>query len=224
LEVGSGLGYLTFALQKAGYNVQGIDISIEAVTNAQAKFGNFYICDDLLTYANEKPNQYDVIIMTEVIEHLNNPQAFIGATYKLLRAHGACIITTPNKSFYPHNATWLTDAPPIHCWWFSENSLEHIAHRYKMQLQFVDFKEYYKKHPEIFIINNFNNLGEHVFTQDGKVISLSNNKSNKKKIPAWLKKIKCYILIRNLILCILNPNKYKIGSSQSINLCAILTK
>ena len=42
LEIGSGLGYMTFALRKAGFDAIGIDISHVAVENATARFGPFY--------------------------------------------------------------------------------------------------------------------------------------------------------------------------------------
>ena len=35
LEIGSGLGYLTYSIHAAGYNITGIDISNDAVTRAR---------------------------------------------------------------------------------------------------------------------------------------------------------------------------------------------
>jgi len=48
LEIGSGLGYLTYSLKQANYNVVGLDISQTAIDQANATFGNYYVCADLL--------------------------------------------------------------------------------------------------------------------------------------------------------------------------------
>src|SRR6185437_4117475 len=51
LEVGSGLGYLTYAIRQEGYSATGLDISTDAVNKARASFGNNYICEDVYQYA-----------------------------------------------------------------------------------------------------------------------------------------------------------------------------
>ena len=47
VEIGSGLGYLTAALNVAGFDVTGLDISAEAVGKAQARFGPHYQWQDI---------------------------------------------------------------------------------------------------------------------------------------------------------------------------------
>lgn len=44
LEVGSGLGYLTYAISQQGYNITGLDISHDAVKKAEKHFGKHFIC------------------------------------------------------------------------------------------------------------------------------------------------------------------------------------
>ena len=55
LEIGSGLGYLTYSLNKENYNAIGLDISQTAVDHAIETFGNHYICADLFDYARLNP-------------------------------------------------------------------------------------------------------------------------------------------------------------------------
>src|SRR5688572_29547378 len=50
LEIGCGLGYLTYALRSENYDVLGLDISKEAIDNAKQNFGNYFICEDLFKY------------------------------------------------------------------------------------------------------------------------------------------------------------------------------
>ena len=42
-------------------------------------------------------NSFDIIIASEVIEHLENPRATFREFYRLLRSDGALIVTTPNQ-------------------------------------------------------------------------------------------------------------------------------
>lgn len=147
LEIGSGLGYLTYALRKEGYDVIGLDISKEAIDRANSHFGDYYTCADLYDFSKENPGSYDIVILTEVIEHIDFPMDFIRAIVELLTKKGTIIMTTPNKSIAPDDIIWDTESPPVHHWWFSENSIRQIADKLNLNAQFVDYKAFYKKKP-----------------------------------------------------------------------------
>jgi len=150
LELGSGLGYLTYALNKEGYNIHGLDISNEAVEQAKNTFGDYYMCKDVHDYALEKPGSYDIVILTEVIEHIQEPIGFIKSIQKLLRKDGYMIITTPNKTLIPSDIVWDSEAPPVHHWWFSEASMQYMANTLDLNIDFINLKDYYFKHPEAY--------------------------------------------------------------------------
>ncbi|MDR0911244.1 MAG: class I SAM-dependent methyltransferase [Methanobrevibacter sp.] len=147
LEVGSGLGYLTFALKKSGYDVKGIDISKQAVENSTKRFGDFFIVGDVTNYCKNHKNEYDLIVMNEVIEHLENPKFFIRCLKSMLVSGGKLLITTPNSSFNDNHSIWEGDLPPIHLWNFNKRSMEYIGDSLKLNLNFVNFKEYNSKYP-----------------------------------------------------------------------------
>lgn len=147
LEIGSGLGYLTYSLFCEGYDVLGIDISNAAVQQAEKTFGNHYLCADLFDFVQNNESTYDVVVMTEVIEHVEQPLSFMSAIKRLLTNDGVALITTPNKSFYPDDIVWGTELPPVHCWWFSETSVRYMAKQLEMTVTFLSFKDYYRKHP-----------------------------------------------------------------------------
>src|ERR1700674_1109967 len=44
-----------------------------------------------------RDDSFDIIISTEVIEHLENPRAIFREFYRLLRSNGVLIVTTPNQ-------------------------------------------------------------------------------------------------------------------------------
>ena len=123
MEIGSGLGYLTYSLIKSNYNVVGLDISQTVVKQAIETFGDHYICANIYEYAQIDLEAFDIVILTEVIEHVNEPINFMESIKKILKPAGKIIITTPNKSFFPKDIIWASELPPIHCWWFSEEAM-----------------------------------------------------------------------------------------------------
>jgi SAM-dependent methyltransferase len=135
VEVGSGLGYLTYALHAAGYRVRGLELSPDAVEAARARFGDHYAVHDV-TRADPAIDGADVVVMTEVLEHVADPAALVTALARLLGPGGTALITTPNKSAAPRDAYWLTDNPPVHLWWFSETTLRLLAGRAGLQVTF----------------------------------------------------------------------------------------
>lgn len=142
LEVGSGLGYFTYALNKAGYKAEGLEYSETATNFANNFFGNNYTQGTIEEYAKNNKEKYDVVVATEVIEHVESPESFIGAFLEVLKPGGKIIITTPNKDVHPRGTVWETDYAPKHLWWFSEKGLKAIAEHFHKQFYCVDFTEY----------------------------------------------------------------------------------
>lgn len=146
LEVGSGLGYLTYSLDKSGYNVQGVELSSVAVEEATKQFGNLYRCEDALTLANDGEH-FDVILLTEVIEHLIQPVRFVQQLGKLLKPGGCILVTTPNKDYAANKLSpWDTDLPPVHLWWFTKDGFRKIAESADLSVSFYSFRDWHKSH------------------------------------------------------------------------------
>jgi SAM-dependent methyltransferase len=147
LEIGSGLGYLTYSLRCEHYDIIGIDVSTTAIEEAIKRFGDYYLCADLFDYAQQHAASYDVVILTEVIEHVENPLDFIKAIKLLLNSGGHAIITTPNKTFYSSEVVWGTEHPPVHSWWLGEESMKYAAKINHLTIEFVNFSNYYRNRP-----------------------------------------------------------------------------
>ena len=123
LEVWCGLWYMTYALNKAWYHCKGIDLSTNAVEKAKNRFGDFY---EAIEVDKIKEWQYDVVIATEVIEHIDQPSIFLRSCYKTLKKWWVCLITTPNKDFWHKQAYRGSDLPPVHVSWISHQWLYHL--------------------------------------------------------------------------------------------------
>lgn len=119
LEIGSGLGYFTYALSQDGFNVKGMDLSKDAVDKSIQAFGNIYINKNI----SDIRDTFDIVIATAVIEHLLDPVNFIHEIKTLLNPNGEIIVVTPRKYSEQIYSTWQTELPPIHLSWFTKSSL-----------------------------------------------------------------------------------------------------
>ena len=144
LEIGSGLGYLTYAFNKEGYDCEGLDYSDTATNFANNFYGARYKQGKIEEYSNNHKEIYDVVIATEVIEHVSDSNLFIENSLKVLKSGGKIILTTPIKDIHPDGTIWETETPPIHLWWFTEKGIESIAKKFNAQVSFVDFTDYTK--------------------------------------------------------------------------------
>jgi 2-polyprenyl-3-methyl-5-hydroxy-6-metoxy-1,4-benzoquinol methylase len=82
LDMGCGNGNITNHLLKEGYNIYGIDASengIKYANSGAAQKGRFFVCEfSEMKLPDELKNiKFNVVISTEVIEHVYSPQQFI---------------------------------------------------------------------------------------------------------------------------------------------------
>ena len=108
LDVGCGGGILSEKLKRLGANVTGIDASKNSIEIAKNHAKNSrleidYKCittSKLLEIKLDKIiNKFDLVIASEVIEHVNNRKIFLSDIANLCRPGGLVIFTTINKSF-----------------------------------------------------------------------------------------------------------------------------
>lgn len=100
LEVGCGAGIISLELAKTARKVVGID-----VTETALDFGRKLA--DLLGYSHVEFKKgdaenlefedasFDIIVCSEVLEHLLNPEEAISEFYRVLKANGILLLTTP---------------------------------------------------------------------------------------------------------------------------------
>ncbi|HEY9693647.1 MAG TPA: class I SAM-dependent methyltransferase [Oculatellaceae cyanobacterium] len=94
LDVGCGKGQFVDFLSKKGWDVTGIELSDSAVTLCQ----QFNLPVKKLDFfdASLAPESFDLVTMSEVIEHVPMPAQFITRAEELLKPGGLLYLTTPN--------------------------------------------------------------------------------------------------------------------------------
>lgn len=121
LDIGCGNGYLANYLIAQGYNVHGTDASEKGIAIANKTNPGRFFVQDLSTDGLPVGLQhisFDTIISTEVIEHLYNPEAFVGFCKDALAKNGQLIISTPYHGYFKNLMLslfnkWDTHANPM---------------------------------------------------------------------------------------------------------------
>jgi SAM-dependent methyltransferase len=147
LEIGSGLGYLTYSVAQAGFNIRGLELSSAAVAQSRQRYGDLFACGSVEEYAASHTESFDRIIVTEVIEHVADPVALLKTAMRLMHHNGKMLVTTPNRSYFLGDRCWGSDLPPVHVWWFSEKSMRALAARLDTKVHIPSFWSFNCKYP-----------------------------------------------------------------------------
>lgn len=102
LDCGAGEGALASRLTDLGHKVTAIDIDEEAFRCPQAEFKkiNFDDPSDFENFVKSNENKFDVVVSTEVIEHIEDQWGYARQLRKMLKPGGHMVITTPNTASY----------------------------------------------------------------------------------------------------------------------------
>ena len=98
LEVGAGDGRLSAFLAESGASVIGIEIDETAVGLASDALRTTDNCAIVRADCYRLPfasHQFDAVVMADVIEHLENPDAAVAEAARMLAPDGILVLTTP---------------------------------------------------------------------------------------------------------------------------------
>jgi len=94
LDVGGGDGLIGEHLWKMQNNIVTIDLPTVSAQSHQREFLSAVTGDaEELPF---KPSSFDVVLASEIVEHLWNPNNFLDDAYKILKTEGHLIISTPD--------------------------------------------------------------------------------------------------------------------------------
>jgi ubiquinone/menaquinone biosynthesis C-methylase UbiE len=101
LDAGCGIGYGCDLLSDHADHVCGIDVSPQRVAIARSNYGSesveFRVGD--VAEAGFPAGSFDAVVSFEVIEHVEDRDAFLGALRRVLKPGGPFICSTPNKLY-----------------------------------------------------------------------------------------------------------------------------
>jgi 2-polyprenyl-3-methyl-5-hydroxy-6-metoxy-1,4-benzoquinol methylase len=125
LDIGCGNGNLLTEMQKRGWHVSGIEP--DPVAADCARKSGFRVEVATAESAELGSEQYDAIIMTDVLEHVYNPRSVLDKCFAALTHGGRLVTVTPNAlSVY---ARWF------HRWWSELHAPQHLVFPSPMSLR-----------------------------------------------------------------------------------------
>jgi len=138
LDVGCGEGFALAEFQRRGWEIEGIDHSVEGLRTMNPDIlnnveqGNVF---KLLESRMHNGNTYDVVWLNNVLEHVTEPLDLLKSLRKLIADEGVLVVTVPND-FSELQETLLAGgeipvrfwiALPDHLSYFTSDSLKSTA-------------------------------------------------------------------------------------------------
>jgi 2-polyprenyl-6-hydroxyphenyl methylase/3-demethylubiquinone-9 3-methyltransferase len=112
VDIGCGNGYVAGVLASRGIEVIGVEPSSDGIERARVahpgiRFEQGSVDSDLVALVG---GTVDLVVATEVIEHLVEPRKLLRAGYALLRSGGRMVITTPYHGYVKNLALSIAGA------------------------------------------------------------------------------------------------------------------
>ena len=123
LDAGCGEGFTLEKLRIAGIgkSLEGIDAYADAVRLGAETHPKLHLREGSIYSLPYKDNAFDVVVCTEVLEHLERPEDALKELYRV--SSRFCVITVPNEPFF-QTANFLR-GKNLSRW---GNDIEHIQH------------------------------------------------------------------------------------------------
>ena len=130
LDVGCGRGWLGAKLLSFG-QVTGIEPVATVVRYARRLYPeiNFLRSGASEYLGNFKENKFDLLVCSEVIEHVHDKELFVNVLFDLLKPGGSLVISTPRGELRDHwESIHGTPPQPREEWISTENLLRLLRH------------------------------------------------------------------------------------------------
>jgi 2-polyprenyl-3-methyl-5-hydroxy-6-metoxy-1,4-benzoquinol methylase len=127
LDIGCGDGVFLGMFKSVDCEVFGTEYDKKNEDLCRAKEIIMFSGDFLHKTDSNLKNNFDLIILTEVIEHINNPKEVIANTLTLLKPGGLLYITTPNFSSIERQiigSNWSLICYPEHLCYYNPKTLD----------------------------------------------------------------------------------------------------
>lgn len=137
LEIGSAAGFFLKVMAEKRWQTTGVEISALMVDYARDKLKLPDIRLGTLKQQNLPESSFDVIVLWDVIEHLENPRQILRETERLLKDDGILILETQNvESVFSKfmGKSWHHYKHQEHLWHFSPQTITSLLKLEKLKV------------------------------------------------------------------------------------------
>ncbi len=143
LDIGCATGELMEVAQEMGFDVYGVEISQEGIRRCKKKFGGKKIIDTELEYGNFPPDFFDVITLSDVLEHMPVPRPFLDILWTMLKPDGILMTVTPDTCSFARRLMgmkWL-HYKEEHIFYYNRSNIARLfAPKFKVLTQKTAYK------------------------------------------------------------------------------------
>lgn len=173
LDIGAGTGAFLSTMDKAGWNVTGIEPDETARENAKKLYGlSLQTPQELF---NLPPQSFDAITMWHVLEHVHELHEYMDQLKKLLKPTGCLFVAVPNYTCYDekvYKEFWAAYDVPRHLYHFSPRSITQLLLQHGLQLK--DIKPMWYDSIYVSMLSEKYKSGKNNFLKAGWTGSVSN--------------------------------------------------
>jgi len=131
LEIGCGRGNFLEQAENSGWQVTGVEYSSAACEAARLRLKKGEVLCGELQAANLPGDQFDLCVISDVLEHIRSPLDFLREIHRLLKPGGTLFVATPSIDSW--SARFLRQK-------WMEFKAEHVAYFDRQTLQTALFK------------------------------------------------------------------------------------
>lgn len=139
LEIGCGQGILLEQLVKRGLDAVGLEVS--AAAGEAARRAGLKVVTGTLPQ-EEIDGPFEVVVMSQVLEHLADPAAMLGEIGEVAATGGRLLLVQTNyRGWMPrwYRERWYAWVPEQHFWHFTPQGLERLLRRFGWEVERVEY-------------------------------------------------------------------------------------
>ncbi|QKZ15649.1 methyltransferase domain-containing protein [Spirosoma sp. KUDC1026] len=177
LDIGCGTGSFLLACQQAGWNITGVEPDTDARKVAEEKLS--MPVEESIEMVEAKQN-FDVISMWHVLEHMPDLNKVVSQLYSLLSNEGTVIIAVPNCASYDadyYKSYWAAYDVPRHFYHFTPDTITALFKKHGFTLtdqKQMPFDAFY-----ISMLSSKYRTGKTNYVESMRVGLTSNSKASK---------------------------------------------
>jgi 2-polyprenyl-3-methyl-5-hydroxy-6-metoxy-1,4-benzoquinol methylase/DNA-directed RNA polymerase subunit RPC12/RpoP len=148
LDIGCGTGYFPNYMKEKNYKVSGVEKEEAAREFAENNF-NIPVTSPEYFLKDEAPDEYDIITLWHVLEHIENWNDYLNTIHKKLDKNGVLFIALPNHWSFDagfYKEYWAGYDVPRHLWHFNPDTFSLLMkqHNFKVKkLKKLPFDSFY---------------------------------------------------------------------------------
>lgn len=134
LDIGCATGYMLDVAKDKGCDVYGVELSEWACRQAGRRHSNVF--NKSIEQCSFDCDFFDIITMTDVLEHVNSPHILFPEIKRILKPGGNIILTSPDNFSWSRRLLgrkWF-QFKDEHIIYYNKKALSHISARYGLEI------------------------------------------------------------------------------------------